>query len=43
MTMFICIRQHEISFKCFEADFMKKLSNTKTEVKKSGVYKKSVQ
>ena len=38
--LLICIKQHPSNI---EAQFMKKLSNTETELKESVAYKKSVQ
>ena len=39
MMMLLCIKQHLSNF---EADFTKKLSNTKAELRKSVAYKRSV-
>ena len=39
MMMLVCIKQHLTKF---EAQFMRKLSKTKTELKKSVAYKKSM-
>ena len=35
--MLVCIKQHQATF---QAQFMKKLSNTEAELKKSDAYKK---
>ena len=36
--MLVCIKQHQATF---QAQFMKKLSNTEAELKKSNAYKKA--
>ena len=36
--MLVCIKQHQATF---QAQFMKKLSNTEAELKKSDAYKKA--
>ena len=42
MTMLICVKQHLSIIWSLKFEFMKKLSNTEAELKKSVAYKKRV-